>query len=381
MWRTATVRFGEYQTPYWYGVACADRIAQAVVDSIPGAESALLVIDRNASTHAEAVGERLRRAVSVHPYTVDSAERHKRLSLVESILEYAVGRGLDRKSVVIAMGGGLVGNVAGLAAALLYRGVRLVHLPTTPIAAFDAVLSQKQAVNLSAGKNLCGTYLPPSLIACDLGWLTTIPRRQVLTGIAEMAKNVLAVLPGHERGFIRAMTELDERPLDAFAALCALGIEAKSEALAGDSFERMRALVFEYGHTVGHALETVTGGRMSHGEAVAWGMLVAAEVSVALGHLDAAAAEHHHRVLAPLRLPPPRDALGGVDHAELSAALRADNKRGYLPAGPEEIPMVLLAGLGSPVVGPAGLPLTAVAEGTLLDAFGRVAKGVRSAHG
>jgi 3-dehydroquinate synthase/2-deoxy-scyllo-inosose synthase len=124
-------------------------------------------------------------------------------------------------------------------------------------------------------------------------------------------------------------------------------------------------------------LETVTGGRMSHGEAVAWGMLVAAEVSVTQGYLDEAGVDHHHRILAPLRLPSARTALGEVDSGELAAALRADNKRGYLPAGPAEIPMVLLAGLGVPVVGAAGRPITAVPDKVVLAMVEKVTKGRR----
>ena len=198
-----------------------------------------------------------------------------------------------------------------------------MHLPTTPVAAFDAVLSLKQGVNLRSGKNLCGAYTAPAMIGCDLSWLTTIPRRGLLTGIAEMAKNVLAVVPDRERDFEEALANLAERPVAAFTTLFELGIEAKAPMLRTDPHERKAALVFEYGHTVGHALESVAAGAMSHGEAVAWGMLAAAETSAQLGHLGDADLKRHYRLLSHLELPAPRTALERFDLESLAARLRS----------------------------------------------------------
>jgi 3-dehydroquinate synthase/2-deoxy-scyllo-inosose synthase len=368
----------EQKIPFLYGSDCVDDVVAAIGDVAGPARSAVFVVDRKVSENADAVQARLSRRLAVHRFTVDSAEAQKRLTLVEALLGYAVESGADRNSLLIAMGGGLVGNVAGLAAALLYRGIRLVHLPTTPVAAFDAVLSQKQAVNLAHGKNLCGSYLPPSLIACDLTWLASIPRHDLLTGIAEMAKNVLAVVPQREDVFTAAVADLDRRPIDAFTALCELGIDAKVPLLAKDPRERREALIFEYGHTVGHALEIVTGGGLSHGAAITWGMCVAAEVSAALGFMDEAEVDHHYRLLAQLRLPPASEVLAPVDRTALLTALRRDNKRGHLRCGPDEIAMVLLSAPGVPVAR-AGRPLHAVPEHQVMAAFERVARGrVRS---
>jgi 3-dehydroquinate synthase/2-deoxy-scyllo-inosose synthase len=369
--REGTLRIGSAAVPYQYGSDCTEALCESIGALRPA--SAIVAVDAAVRAHAEPLLERLRRRIPVHPLVITPAEEHKRLSLVESVLDHAVAHGADRTSVVVAMGGGLVGNVAGLAASLLYRGVRLVHLPTTPVAAFDAVLSLKQGANLGAGKNLCGTYLAPALIGCDLSWLTTIPRPQLLTGITEMAKNVLAVAPSREATFKEALSQLRTRPVEAFDALCELGLSTKAPFLAADPHERHGALVFEYGHTVGHALESLSAGAMSHGEAVAWGMLVAAEVSAQSGWLDPADVAGHRALLSLLELPPARTALGDVDREALTARLATDNKRGHVPVPPGSVPMVLLRHLGEPVRDADGRPLTPVPLDVVLDAFEKVA--------
>lgn len=364
------LHIGSAAVPYRYGADCTDGLAEGI--ETLGLGSAIVVIDEAVQSHAEPLLSRLGQRMQVRPIVIAGAEQHKRLSLVEEVLDRAVAAGADRTSAILAMGGGLVGNVAGLAASLLFRGVRLVHLPTTPVAAFDAVLSLKQGVNLRSGKNLCGAYTAPAMIGCDLNWLTTIPRRGLLTGIAEMAKNVLAVSPDRERDFEEALANLPERPVAAFTTLFELGFEAKAPMLRSDPHERKAALVFEYGHTVGHALESVAAGAMSHGEAVAWGMLAAAETSAQLGHLGDADLKRHYRLLSHLELPDPRIALERFDLESLAARLRSDNKRGHIPCPPESVPMVLLRRLGEPVADRDGTPLIPVPIGTALDAFEKV---------
>ncbi|HEY1094134.1 MAG TPA: hypothetical protein VGE61_05490 [Glycomyces sp.] len=364
------LRIGADEIPYRYGADCADEIADAVARLRPG--SAVVVLDEAVRTHAEPLLSHLGKRMPVHPIIIAPDEEHKRLSLVEAVLDGAVAAGADRTSAILAMGGGLVGNVAGLAASLLYRGIRLVHLPTTPIAAFDAVLSLKQGVNLRSGKNMCGAYLAPALIACDLSWLTTMSRSGLLTGITEMAKNVLAAVPERESDFVRALSVLAERPVEALGALFELGLAAKAPLLAADPRERKAALVFEYGHTVGHAIESASAGAMGHGEAVAWGMLAAAEASAQLGHLGDADLKRHYRLLSRLELPSPRSTLERFDREALAARLRVDNKRGHLPCPPGSVPMVLLRRLGEPVAAPDGPPLTPVPIDTALDAFEKV---------
>lgn len=369
--REGTLSMGSAVVPYHYGADCPEALCEGIEALRPA--SAIVALDEAVRAHAEPLLTRLSRRMPVHPFVISSGEEHKRLSLVESLLDHAVAQGADRTSVILAMGGGLVGNVAGLAASLLYRGVRLVHLPTTPVAAFDAVLSLKQGTNLGAGKNLCGAYLAPTMICCDLSWLTTIPRPELLTGITEMAKNVLAVVPHREEPFKEALTLLPDRPVEAFDALFVLGLTAKAPYLSVDPHERHGALVFEYGHTVGHALEAMSAGAMSHGEAVAWGMLTAAEVSAESGFLDQAGIAGHYALLSSLELPSARTALRHVDRETLAERLATDNKRGHIPSSAGSVPMVLLRRLGEPVRDADDRPLTPVPLDAVLTAFEKVA--------
>lgn len=371
--RTSVLDLDGHVVPYVYGIDCTTPLVQAIVERC-GTEI-VFVLDHRVRGHAAPVLSALGRHRRVEPFVVEATEPGKTLSLVEAILEFAAARRMTRDCVVVAMGGGLVGNVAGLAAAMLYRGTALIHLPTTPVAAFDAVLSLKQGVNLSHGKNLCGTYFAPSLVACDLTWLATMPPADLLTGLAEMAKNVLAVVPEHEHTLIDAMRRLRSNPVEALARLCEIGLAAKTPLLAHDPYEKNEALVFEYGHTVGHAIEFASAGRIGHGEAVAWGMLVAAEVSRSSGRLDDAGVEMHRRVLSELELPSPGLALGSIGQPALTALLHADSKRGYVHSAPDEVPMVLLDGPGRPVVSATGHPLTPVHRDLVIAAFQAVARG------
>jgi 3-dehydroquinate synthase/2-deoxy-scyllo-inosose synthase len=343
--------FGDLEVPYLYGADCEADLAAAVLDRLGDLDALLLVVDDRVTGHAARLATRLTRSTRVETFALRALPEHKTLGSVQDIMGFAIDRGLTRRSAIVAMGGGTAGNVAGLAASLLFRGTRLVHLPTTPVAAFDAVISLKQAVNLSAGKNLCGTYFPPTLIACDLRWLTTVPRADLLAGLAEMVKNVLVSAPGQENKLAAAIGALPTHPHEALRHLLEIGIDAKAPFLRTDPQERQAALVFEYGHTAGHALEFLGG--VSHGEAVAWGMLAAAEVGRRYG-LSEADVGTHRRLTALLDLPDPGPLIRRLDRTALRVALAADNKRGYGPCAPDEVLMVVLDAIGRPVVpGPA----------------------------
>ncbi|MEV0127910.1 hypothetical protein AB0H83_05510 [Dactylosporangium sp. NPDC050688] len=371
-----TLAFGDATVPYLYGTDCAAALAGAVLDRLGDLDAILFVADDRVRGHADAVAAELARRVRVERVQVEAAERHKTLPTVQHLLEAAVAGRLTRRSAVAAMGGGTVGNIAGLAAALLFRGTRLVHLPTTPVAAFDATVSLKQGVNLSAGKNLAGTYFVPALIACDLAWLSTVPRTDLLTGLAEMVKNVLVAAPGLEPKLTRALEGLDADPdrRAALRALLEIGVEAKAPYVAADPREQGAALIFEYGHTAGHAIEFVSGGRIGHGEAVAWGMLVAAEVARRRHGLAAGDVAAHHRLVSLLGLPDAAVRLRDLDRDAIRAVLAKDNKRGYGPCAPGEVLMVLLDTAGRAVPGPpGGPPLVPVPVPVVMDAFETVA--------
>lgn len=342
--------FGADACEYIHGYRCSIEIANALCTFVGPGRTVLFIADSNVATHAAPLIEVLGEYVDVVSLVADATETTKRLVVVEELMEAALAGGATRRSVAIVMGGGTVGNLGGMVAALLYRGLPLIHLPTTAIAAFDSVLSLKQAVNLRLGKNLCGTYHRPKQIMCDLAWLESMPRHALVIGLGEMAKNVLTVMPSSFDRFVEALHGFTEDGVtdsnhDALTTLLDVGIRAKAPYLAADPHERGPALVFEYGHTVGHALEFASGGAMSHGEAIGWGMLVAAEVA------EATVAEEelvpiHRELILPLGLR--ASLLHAVEPDRVVELLHTDNKRGLLPVRNDEVAMVLLKRLGEP---------------------------------
>ena len=257
------------------------------------------------------------------PLFVPDGEAAKTWDVLGRLLEELVRRGLRRDGGVVALGGGTVGDVAGLAAALALRGVPVVQAPTTLLAASDSALGGKTAVDLPSGKNLAGAFHPARLVVVDTSMLVTLPLRAYRSGLAEVAKTSML-----DASFHRAMAGL-EAPLSARepaavseAVRRSLGVKAR--AVARDPFERTgERAALNLGHTVGHALEAASGHRLEHGEAVAWGLLAALRLSVTRaglppGMAEALAGRVVRLVVAPQ---PSAAAVRGV-----SSRLRADKK-------------------------------------------------------
>jgi len=345
---SAVIKFGDASTPYHFGYDCFEELSTVIAGAATNFSDILLVADTAVSTFASRLADELRRHCRTTEVLVSATEKRKRLSEVERVIGCAVEGGVGRNTVVIALGGGLVANVAGIAAALAFRGVPLIQIPTTPVGAFDAVLSMKQGVNLSAGKNLAGAYIAPLLIVADLALLQSIPETEMNTGLVEMAKNVLAVRPDLKGQFVSALARIRHGEASGYIDMLKFGIEAKAPSLAGDPKEQRDGLVFEYGHTVGHALEFCSSGTISHGEGVAWGMLAAAQISATEAGLSRNSVDEHREVLGELRLD--LHAKPQIPVESLMNAIMADNKRGYLAPQRSEVSMVLLRELGEPVL-------------------------------
>jgi 3-dehydroquinate synthetase len=360
LWRVRQIKLGDADYPYHYGYDCLDQILRELSDL--AADRLMVVTDDTVlSLHGDTVLAGLRTLAPVEVLSRRPGEALKSLPQLADYAERALSAGVTRRSVVIALGGGVPGNLGGLLAALLFRGVRLVHIPTTTIAAMDSVLSLKQAINSSSGKNHIGTYYMPHAVLTDVRLLQTLPVREFQSGLCEAAKNCLAIRP-------QALSSLRELIADASwsspASLLWLldeSIQAKTAVTACDSREQRGGLVLEYGHTVGHALELAVsrgpGPGIGHGRCVAFGMVVAAHIAHRRGWLSSAEVDLHEELAwalgAPLRLPP------GLSADEIVALVRRDNKRGYLPTDPQSVPFVLLRGLGQPAGSP-DLPLVPV---------------------
>lgn len=340
---------------------CPDRVAEAISGLLP---DRVLVISDNIVLDrcGQVLLRSLREVAPLHVISGPCGEGLKSLAHLSSCLEKALALGLTRRSVVVGFGGGVVGNLAGLVAALLFRGLRLVHVPTTFLAMHDSVLSLKQAVNSSIGKNLIGSFHPPVHIVADTCFLDTLPAREWRSGLAETIKNALAVCPEMISRLEAILTpSLDFSPADR-AWLIEASLATKLERMVHDRYERKAALVLEYGHTVGHAIEFASAqyladGPISHGEAVGLGMIAAAQIAADLYGLPAAEVDLHRGLLARIGAPlePPTD----LPAAEIMARVAKDNKRGYIRLCKEQVAMVLLRRIGD-AVGEPDLPLVPV---------------------
>lgn len=300
-------------------------------------------------------------------------ERGKTMTAVNDLAERALRSGLTRRSVIVAFGGGLAGNVAGLLAALLFRGIRLVHAPTTLLAMSDSVLSLKQAVNSGVGKNHIGTFYTPEFVWNNLDYLESLPADEIRGALCETIKNVLVISP-QRLDELAGMLDPDcAYSADEFRHIIDVCVEAKTSVMADDPHERGEALVLEYGHTIGHAIELVSEGTMTHGLAIGVGMLIAARAARLLGVLDEDSECKHWELLelngAPTRLP------AGVAPRQVLAAARLDNKRGYLRQRPDHRDMILIEGIGRPLRSGGSL-LTQVPERLVAESLEAVAQAV-----
>ena len=352
---------GDRSYPYHFGYDCTDRIAATLGES--GADRFLVVTDDTLlALHGDKLILPLRRHAPVDVLSMPRGEQMKSVRGLSAHLERAFEVGATRRSAVVAFGGGAPGNLAGMIAALLFRGIALFHVPTTTVAAMDSVISMKQAINSSRGKNQIGTYYAPAAVYTDVALLETLPVRELRSGLCEAAKNCLAIRPEALDELRRILRADDLASPATLLWLLDESLTAKAAVTIADGKEQGSGLILEYGHTVGHALELLDqrirgADGLSHGDAVALGMLVAARVAVALGALRDEDARVHEEMVellgAPTRLP------AWISVADVIDMVRTDNKRGYLPLRDDECAMVLLAGLGVPL-GPRGRPLVAV---------------------
>jgi 5-deoxy-5-amino-3-dehydroquinate synthase len=247
--------------------------------------------------------------VIVHEIGV--GEEFKTLTTIQMLCSAFAQAGLTRNDVVVGVGGGMVTDIAGFAAASYHRGIPVVHVATSLLAMIDAAVGGKTGVNIPEGKNLVGAYWQPHGVVCDLDALETLPPREMRCGLGEMAKY----------HFI-ARENLDELP---FAQRVARSIEIKANIVAADEREGGVRALLNYGHTLAHAIEIETDFEMAHGEAVALGLLFAAHLAQVMGRIDAARVEEHYRVVNEvygINLAMPQ----GLDEGRLIAAMGRDKK-------------------------------------------------------
>ncbi len=273
-------------------------------------------------------GERFAAAIAaqghtVHKLVMPDGERAKTLPAFTTLVENVLAHGIDEHSVIVSLGGGVVCNVAGFAAATLYRGVGLVHVPTTLMAQCDAAVSHKQALNGERGKNLVGAYYAPRRIVVDIDFLATLDDRRLRDGLAEALKHALAQDRDYLAWFLAQSPDAIREPV-FLEHVVRHNIELKCALMAEDPREHGRALVLQYAHNVAHAIEYLSGYALTHGEAVAIGMVVAANVARVLGGCDDTLVATHRDLVTRWGLPATIPA--DIETADLVAAMRYDKK-------------------------------------------------------
>ena len=276
------------------------------------------------------------RVGEVETFVIPAGERSKTLAAVEELCRGFARFGLTRGDAIVATGGGMVTDVAGFAAAVYHRGVPVIFVSTTLLGQIDAAIGGKTGVNLPEGKNLVGAFWQPSLVLCDTDVLATLPDAEYRSGLGEMAKYHFLSAPGCEPIDAAAMAGL---PLAERIARC---VRLKAQIVSSDERESGRRMLLNYGHTLAHALEIAGGFDLRHGEAVAVGLIYAAEVARRLGRIDDGRVAEHRQVVSAYGLPGTLPA--GAGSGELIDLFGRDKKAvGGLtlvldgPRGPEPV--------------------------------------------
>src|ERR1700738_2017868 len=268
-----------------YAVLCGAGIVRDAADEIAklGEFSSVHVLSSPKVWRAagKAVKPAISREASKNVHLFDDAEAKKNMRTVELLCRKLTRAGADRKSLIVAVGGGVVGDVAGFVAASYLRGVALVHVPTTLVAQVDSSIGGKTGVNLPEGKNLFGAFYPPRLVLSDPEVLRTLPEREFRGGLAEIIKHAVIADAEMFAYLEKNMEKVERRNRVALDYLIPRDVAIKAQVVTRDERESGLREVLNFGHTFGHALESVTHyKRYQHGEAVAWGMMAAA----LLGH-------------------------------------------------------------------------------------------------
>lgn len=283
------VELDERSYPIHIGDGIVERIGELLAEQgIRTSSPLFLVTDRNvAELHLARVETLLGQAgYRTAVYIAEAGEKTKSLLVLEEIIGRALEAGLDRNSVFIALGGGVVGDLTGFVAASYMRGVRFVQIPTT-ILAHDSSVGGKVAVNHPLAKNIIGAFHQPELVLFDTSLLQTLPPRDVRSGLAEVVKHGLiwdAEFTAWCREHASSLLALDP---EALQKALYFGCRVKAQVVSQDEREQGLRAILNLGHTIGHALEAVAGyGELTHGEAIAIGMTGAARLAVKLGHSE-----------------------------------------------------------------------------------------------
>lgn len=324
---TLDVALGERSYPIHIGAGLIDRADELLAPCIPLRRTVIITDENLARTqHPVHLVAALERAgIASRTYVLPVGEATKSFRFLEQVVDEFLSFGMERRSTVIALGGGVIGDLVGFAAAATLRGIDFIQVPTTLLAQVDSAVGGKTGINTRQGKNLVGAFHPPRAVIADTATLRTLPPRELRAGFAEVIKYG-AIIDAPFLDWLEAHADALLAGDDALLAeAIARSCRHKAAITERDPFEHGERALLNFGHTFGHAIETEQGyGGLNHGEAVAVGMVLAARLSSARGLADAADGERLRGLLQRFELPAELPA--GLDPAALVARMRLDKK-------------------------------------------------------
>lgn len=332
------------QYPVFAGWGLLDSLGRRAREAGVSGDAWLVADSTVLSLYGEAAMGSLRQAgFKVGSLAVPPGEGSKTAETVLRIYDWLVDGRAERRDAVVALGGGMITDMAGFVAATFLRGLSLVQAPTSLIGMTDAALGGKTGVNHPKAKNLIGSFYQPCLVLADVRALTTLPGRELVSGWAEVIKHGLVLDPALVDFLEDNAGKLGGLDPEATAEAVRRSVAIKARIVSEDEREQGRRILLNYGHTIGHALEAATGyARFRHGEAVAVGMMGAAMLGQAMGILPGEVVERHRRLLRAFGLPV---SAPEVDQGDVLAAMALDKK-----VSGRAVRWVLLEGLGRPQV-------------------------------
>ena len=344
---TVSIDLGERSYPIVIGTGLLGN--PATYAALPNAAAALIVTNTTvAPLYAEALRSALAPKYSfVHTVVLPDGEEHQNWQTLNLIFDALLGHGCDRKTVLFALGGGVIGDMTGFAAACYMRGVPFVQVPTTLLAQVDSSVGGKTAINHPLGKNMIGAFYQPRLVLCDLDSLATLPAKELSAGLAEVIKYGPIADMAFFTWLEQHMDALRQQDRAALAQAVKRSVEIKAWVVGQDEKESGLRAILNFGHTFGHAIEAGMGyGHWLHGEGVGAGMVMAAHLSQRLGLVDAHFVARLTRLIERAGLPTRGPVLDAQDNAGAYLShMRVDKK-----AEAGDIRFVLIDGPGKAVL-------------------------------
>ena len=339
----ATVRTSSGDYPVWVGWGLLEQLGERVKRLLTPPVAYVITDEgvfgqaRRAQVAMEAAG------IPTHMFLIPPGERSKTLETAQHLYKWLAGRKAERGHLVLAVGGGVVGDLAGFVAATYLRGMPFAQVPTSLLAMMDAAIGGKVAVDLPHGKNLVGAFYQPKFVLADVQTLQTLPQRELTSGWAEAIKHGLILDEALLGTFERQRDPIQAVEPDVATDVIGRSVAIKADVVSQDEKETLGVRVLlNYGHTLGHAIEAATGyGSFLHGEAVSIGMMGAAYISQGMGLLSAEEVDRQRALLQSFGLP---QSYGGLDAASVSEAMLSDKK-----TSGGSIRWVLLDGIGKAV--------------------------------